>query len=333
MRKIAVLGGGSWGTALSLLAARHGYDVRLWVLEKDLAGIMREKRENVIFLPGFLLPENIGIFGDIPEVLRGSDAAIVAIPSQFCRDVLSKALPEVHPEMVFVSAMKGIETATMKRMSEVIQEVFQSRFSPRISVLSGPSFAMEVAAGQPTAVTVASSPRAIAEYVQKLLSSQFFRIYVSDDVIGLEIGGALKNVIAIAAGVSNGLGYGHNTMAALLTRGLAEITRLGIALGGKPETLAGLSGMGDLVLTCTGAMSRNRTVGIEIGRGKSLAEILKDQKMVAEGIETTRSTLALARKYSIEMPIAEKVHQILFEGKKPDEAVRELMGRSLKAEK
>jgi glycerol-3-phosphate dehydrogenase (NAD(P)+) len=331
--KIAVIGGGSWGTALALLAAGHGYDVRLWVLEKDLVETIREKRENVVFLPGYSLPENIAVSGDLSEVLGGTRVVLLVVPAQHCREVLERMVPLVEPEMIFVSATKGLEVSTRKTISEVIREVVSKRFPPGVCVLSGPSFAREVAAGQPTAVTVASSELSRAEYVQRLLSSPVFRIYASDDVVGLEIGGALKNVIALAAGVLHGLGYGHNTMAALITRGLAEVERLGIAMGGKPETLAGLSGMGDLVLTCTGAMSRNRALGVEIGSGKSLAEALAGKKTVAEGVETTRCVVALAGEYYVEMPIAEKVHQILFDGKNPEDAVMELMGRSLKPER
>jgi len=330
--KIAVIGAGSWGTALSLTLARLGHAVRLWAYEEEVAESIRRHRENTLFLPGFNLPDSITPATNLPEALEGAAFVLTVMPSHVCRTLHEQMLPFLNPEMVLVSATKGLETGSLMRMSEVIQGVLAPRFEPRLAVLSGPSFAREVARGDPTAVVVASRDQEAARLVQKEFSSATLRLYTSSDVTGVELGGAVKNVIAIAAGVIEGLGLGHNPKAALITRGLAEMTRLACACGARGETLAGLAGMGDLVLTCTGDLSRNRSVGFELGRGRKLPDILASTRAVAEGVNTAGATLDLARRRDVEMPITEQVQRILQDRISPRDAIRELMDRTLKGE-
>lgn len=332
MNILTVAGAGSWGTALAIVLAPRFQEVRLWVYEQDLAGRMRESRENDVYLPGFRLPENVCIHTGFPEAIEGADVVLSVAPSHVTRATYERMLPHLPPSALFVSATKGIETKTLLRMSQVIGEVAGRRFSPRVAVLSGPTFAREVAAGEPTALVISSPDRELNDAIQHAFSGPTFRLYTNTDPVGVELAAALKNVIAIGAGVCNGLGLGNNTIAALITRGLAEITRLAVALGGDPRTLAGLAGLGDLVLTCTGALSRNRQVGIELGRGRSLEEIVGSMRMVAEGVHTTYAAVDLARKCGIEMPITEQVNAILHGERGPREAIRELMERSLKRE-
>ena len=334
MRTIAVIGGGSWGTALALALTRSRtpHKVRLWVLETDLAERIQKTRENDVFLPGFKLPDDLHVTADLSEAASGADILLSVIPTQFLRRVWQKLAPDLNAETIFLSASKGLENETHLRPTEVLADIVGNRFPPRVAALSGPSFAREVAAGLPAAIVLASPDEALARDLQDELAAPSFRLYTNADVAGVEVGGAIKNIIALAAGVSDGLGLGNNARAALITRGLAEITRLAVALGGRPETMAGLAGMGDLVLTCTGGLSRNRTVGLELAKGRKLEEITGSMKMIAEGVETTRVTVDLARKLSIEMPIAEVMHKILFESQDPREGVRALLDRTLKEE-
>jgi glycerol-3-phosphate dehydrogenase (NAD(P)+) len=290
------------------------------------------QRVNKIYLPGFELPAQVEVTGALEKALAGADIVLGVMPSAHAREMYRAMRPLVEPHAVFVSATKGLEPATHARISDVIKEEISQNSSPRIAVLSGPSFAAEVAAGNPTVVVLASSDAALAVDVQEEFSGPRFRLYTNDDVIGTEIAGAVKNVIAIAAGVSTGLGLGTNTMAALVTRGLAEMTRLAVALGGRRETLAGLAGVGDLILTATGALSRNRSVGIELGKGRELRDILGATRMVAEGVGSAAATLELARRVGIEMPITEQVHAVLTAGRVSGDGIRELMERRLKQE-
>jgi len=332
MRRIAIIGAGNWGTALSATLAKMGHQVALWAYEPEVVESFRTRRENELFMPGVKLPESIAATGDLGEALEGAEIVVSAMPSHVCRALYDKMLKHLRPEMTLISATKGIDVERLMRMSEIIQTVVGQKFAPRLAVLSGPSFAQEVIRGDPTAVVVASQDRAAAQQVQREFSSRVLRIYTSSDVVGVEIGGSVKNVIAIAAGVIEGLGLGHNPTAALITRGLAEITRLAWACGAKRETLAGLAGMGDLVLTCTGKLSRNRSVGVELGKGRKLADIVGSMRMVAEGVKTTTATVALAAKHSVEMPITQQVHRLLEGQISPREAIRELMERTLKDE-
>jgi glycerol-3-phosphate dehydrogenase (NAD(P)+) len=329
MSRIIVLGSGAWGTAIALsLDRRRGHEISLWAHSPEAAEEIIEAGENALFLPGFSIPARLTVTGDCAAV---GDAEIVVsvVPSEFLRSTLGRIRPYLHPGQIIVSATKGVEDRSYLRMSEVIAECLaKGGLILPVGAFSGPSFALEVAQGQPTAVTLAFEDAAIAARIQAELSSETLRLYTSTDVIGVELGGALKNVIAIAAGVAAGVGLGYNSAAALMTRGIAEITRLAGACGARRETLAGLSGVGDLVLTCTGSLSRNRTVGQELGRGGKLEEILAGLGgKVAEGVLTTRAALGLARKHGIEMPITEQMELILDEGKDPREAIRDLMMR------
>lgn len=330
--KIAVLGGGSWGTTLANLLAKAGHDVMLWVYEADLVERLRAKRENDLYLPGITLSERLGYTNDVAEAVCDCGLLLLVPPSQVLRRVFTAACAHLPEDALVVSASKGIENDSLLLMSEVIAQVGPEGIGQRSAYLSGPSFAREVAAEMPTAVAVASASEAVAARVQQVFSTDYFRVYTNNDVIGVELGGALKNVIALAAGVSDGLGFGYNTRAALITRGLAEITRMAVAKGGRQETLAGLAGMGDLVLTCTGDLSRNRSVGIELGRGRSLTEVLQGMNMVAEGVKTCLSAWQLAQRLGIETPIINQMYQILYCDKPAREAVIDLMGRDLKAE-
>jgi glycerol-3-phosphate dehydrogenase (NAD(P)+) len=334
--RIAVIGAGAWGTALALVAGRRGdHQVRLWALEKEVGQAVAASRINSVFLPGCPLPSAVIATNDFQEALGGAEIVISVMPSHHCRRTFEHMAQWLLPQMLFVSATKGIENDTLLRMSQVIEEVVGRfcGFQPKVAALSGPSFAKEVAQGSPTAVTVASADAELASRVQKEFSDPSFRIYVNDDMVGVELGGALKNVIAIAAGVVHGLGLGHNSAAALMTRGLAEITRLAVACGAQAQTMAGLAGLGDLVLTCTGGLSRNRSVGTALGEGQKLDRIIAGMRgTVAEGVLTTNAALGLARKHGVEMPITEQMHAILHAGKSPHDAIRELMTRPGKAE-
>jgi glycerol-3-phosphate dehydrogenase (NAD(P)+) len=332
MERVAVIGGGSWGTALALLVARKEMETRLWVHNPERAREMAARRENVTYLPGFPFPATLSVTADLAEALRGADLVLAVTPSHTVRAVMREALPHLPDDAPIVSASKGIENETVMTMSEVLEDVLPVERHPLLTYLSGPSFAKEVAAEKPTAVTVAGREARVTKRVQDLLTAPYFRVYTSDDVIGVELGGALKNVMAIAAGVADGLGYGHNTRAALITRGLHEMARLAMRRGANPLTLAGLAGMGDLVLTCTGELSRNRSVGLRLGKGEQLTAILSEMKMVAEGVKTAKSAHDLAQREGVEMPIAEQVYRILYENKDPQEAVFELMGRLPKHE-
>jgi len=329
MSRTVVLGSGAWGTAIALsLVRRGGHQVTLWAHSPQAAREIVEAGENLEFFPGFKLPAELAVTGDCAAV---ADAEIVVsvVPSEFLRATMSRMRPYLRSGQIVVSATKGVEDRTFLRMTEVIEvSLGEAGLELSICALSGPSFALEVAQGQPTALTVAARDPDIAALLQREFSSETVRLYSSTDVIGVELGGALKNVIAIAAGVAAGVGLGHNSTAALITRGIAEITRLAVACGGRRETLAGLSGVGDLVLTCTGSLSRNRTVGQALGQGRALAEILASLGgKVAEGVSTTRAALGLAQKHGIEMPISEQMGLILNDGKDPREAIRDLMLR------
>jgi glycerol-3-phosphate dehydrogenase (NAD(P)+) len=336
--KIGILGAGSWGTALAVVFSRtkKAHEISLWVHNAALAENLRAQRENKTYLSGVKVPAAVHVSHDLSEVLAGAQIVVGVMPSVHARSVYSAALPFFTQEMKFISATKGLEPSTHLRMSKVLEQVLtQARpgeFPKRIAVLSGPSFAAEAARGEPTAVVLASEDAALAAELQEELAGPSFRLYTNDDVLGVELAGAMKNVMAIAAGACQGLGLGSNAVAALITRGLAEMSRLAVALGARQETLSGLAGLGDLVLTCTGALSRNRHVGIELGRGRALREILANMKMVAEGVNTAAPLLTLARERQIDMPITEQVDAILHRGKSPAEAIRNVMERPLKRE-
>jgi glycerol-3-phosphate dehydrogenase (NAD(P)+) len=332
--RIAILGGGSWGTALAIVLsrARRKHDISLWVRDPALAESIQRDRENRSYLPGYRLAPDVSVTCNIHDAISGAQILVGAIPTAHARAIYSAAAASASPGSVFVSAAKGLEPDTHKRMSEVVREVFSAKFELRFAVLSGPSFAAEAARGEPTAVALASNDSALASELQEQFAAPNFRVYANDDVLGVELAGAMKNVIAIAAGVCQGLGLGANPLAALITRGLAEMSRLAAALGAQPETLTGLAGLGDLVLTCTGVLSRNRQVGIELGKGRALGEILAGMRMVAEGVGTTAALLALAREAKVELPITEQVAAILHQGKPPREAIRDIMDRPQKRE-
>lgn len=328
---IGVIGAGSWGTTLALLLNENGHRVTLWEFRPEVAEEMDRRRENFEFLPGIKLPDNIKITSDLQKAVSGMDIILIAVPSHILRSVIARAPGNLTGEALIISATKGLETDSLKRMSEVLAEVWNLPLE-RIAVLSGPSLSREVIDGVPTTVVIASWLLANAEWAQRIFAAPLFRVYASDDVVGVELGGALKNVIAIAAGISDGLGFGDNAKGALLTRGLSEIARLGIQMGGKPQTFMGLSGMGDLITTCVSNLSRNHQVGYQIGKGMKLRQILDEMLMVAEGVNTTTAALRLSKKYGLQMPIVEVVNQILFEDKDPKQAVGELMLRRLKVE-
>lgn len=345
MRKIAILGGGSWGTALAIVLTRshRPHDIFLWVHNARLAEDLRRERENKTYLPGHAVPQGVQISSDIAAAVGAADTVVMAVPSSYARGVLTEALPHLRRESAVVSATKGLEPSTHLRMTEVIAQVCGAK-SDKVAVLSGPSFAQEAARGEPTAVVIASRDDAspaqkikegggkLAAELQEEFAGPAFRLYTNSDVLGVELAGAMKNVMAIAAGACQGLGLGSNAAAALITRGLAEMSRLAVALGARQETLSGLAGLGDLVLTCTGSLSRNRHVGLELGKGRTLKEILANMQMVAEGVGTTAALLALASETQIELPITEQVNAILHCGKAPSDAIREIMERPLKRE-
>jgi glycerol-3-phosphate dehydrogenase (NAD(P)+) len=325
MSRIAILGAGAWGTALALsLARRGGHQLCLWSHSAALAEQLTDAGENIPYLPGFTLPVDVEITADLPRAIFEADILVCVTPSQHLRGVITHIAPLLTRDQIILSASKGIEEHSFLRMSQVVTSVTDNPFA----VLSGPSFAQEVAAGLPTAVVAASRFPPVAQTIQRDFTSASLRIYTNDDVAGVELGGALKNVIALAAGVASGLNLGYNSAAALITRGIAEMTRLAIACGGRRQTLAGLSGVGDLILTCTGSLSRNRTVGVELGRGRQLPDIIEGlHGKVAEGVRSTAAALGLAARYAVEMPITEQVDAILHRNKSPQEAIRELMSR------
>jgi len=329
---IAIIGAGGWGTALAITMARAEREVRLWVYEPYLVETIIATRENPIYLPSARVPESVRVSNSMRDVLSGAPIVIIAVPSHVYRSVLSELRPLLNPEMSFVSAAKGIENGTLMRMSEVVVDVLKPAFMPKVAAISGPTFAPEVARGEPTALVVASPDERLRLFLQRELSAPRFRLYTNSDLIGVEVGAAVKNIIAIAAGVVDGLGLGSNTTAALITRGLAEIMRLVDACGGRRETLAGLAGLGDLVLTSYGSLSRNRRVGVALGQGKHIDEVISNMRMVAEGVKTAKSTVALARKLKVEMPIAEKMYSVLYEGLQPQDAISDLLERRLKEE-
>jgi glycerol-3-phosphate dehydrogenase (NAD(P)+) len=326
---LAIIGAGSWGTALAIVLAPRFERVRLWVYEHDLAERMIATRENDVYLKDFKLPENVEIVTDLERAVDRASIVMGVMPSHHARNLYTKILPHIRTSMTFVSATKGIETGTLLRMSQVIEQVTKA---PRIAVLSGPTFAREVARGEPAAVVVASSDPQVAADVQTAFSGPTLRLYTNHDPIGVEVGAALKNVIAIGAGVCHGLGLGNNTLAALITRGLAEIARLAVAMGGEPKTLAGLAGLGDLVLTCSGELSRNRHVGVELARGRKIEDVTGSMPMVAEGVETCGAAVGLGAKFGVDLPIIQQMHAVLHQGKNPREALRDLMERTLKGE-
>lgn len=332
MKRLAVIGGGSWGTALVVVLAPRFSQVRMWVYESDLAERMCQSRENDVYLSGVQLPSHVLITSDLAAALEGAEIVLGVMPSHLARGLYQQMMPMLNDSMVFVSATKGLENGTLLRISEVIRDALRPAFDPRVAVISGPTFAKEVARFEPTALVVASQDESLAATVQAAFSGPTFRLYSSPDPTGVEVGGSIKNVVAIGSGVLNGMGLGHNVTAALITRGLAEMNRLAVAMGGKPQTLAGLAGLGDLVLTCTGDLSRNRAVGVELAHGRKLDEIVSSMKMVAEGIKTTNAAVDLAKRYGVEMPIAEQMYQMLHFGVSPRDAIQRLMERSLKVE-
>lgn len=332
MNTLAIIGGGSWGTALAIVLAPRFKDVRLWVFEKDLAERMQSTRRNDVYLPEPALPDRVGVTSSLDAATNGAEIVLSVTPSHHARRIYSAMLPNLDAGMLFVSATKGLESDSLLRMSQVIEEVLSPRFAPRIGVLSGPTFAREVARGEPAALVISSNDAEMARTVQTAFSGPTFRLYTNADPIGVEMGASLKNVIAIAAGVCQGLGLGANTVAALITRGLAEITRMALAAGGKGRTLSGLAGLGDLVLTCNGDLSRNRQVGIQLGQGRRLGEILASMEMVAEGVKTTYAAVALAEKLGVEVPISTQMKAILDAERSPRAALRELMERALREE-
>ena len=332
MMKIGVIGAGSWGTTLANVLAKKGHDVTLWVYEADLSKRLQETGVNDLYLDGITLSSKLAYTNDLSEAAQNSQLILLVSPSQVMRHVLKDLKAYIPEDCLLVSAAKGIENGTLLTMSEVLQEVLGEQVAKRSAFLSGPSFAREVAAEQPTAVTVAAVNPEVAHRVQEIFSTDYFRVYTNQDVVGVEIGGAMKNVIALAAGVGDGLGFNHNARAALITRGLVEISRLGEAKGAQEATFSGLAGMGDLVLTCTGDLSRNRSVGIELGKGRKLDEILNQMRMVAEGVKTTLSAYQLAAKLGVAMPITEQMYQVLYKEKDPKQAAADLMTRALTSE-
>lgn len=332
MMNVAVLGAGSWGTALAKLLADKHHPTRLWAHRAELASQINERHLNEKYLPNGPLPSNLRATSSLQEALEGAELVVVVVPSHSLRQVMTEARPHLPPSALLCSASKGIENESLMLMSDVLLDVLGHATQPRLTYLSGPSFAKEVAAQHPTMVVIAGTSEAETERVQHAFATERFRTYASHDVAGVELGGALKNVVAIAAGMVDGLGFGHNSRAGLITRGLAEIGRLGLTMGANPLTLAGLAGMGDLVLTCTGELSRNRTVGVELGKGRTLPDILTTLGHVAEGVKTSKSAYDLSMKLSVDMPITGEVYRILYEGKSPRQALVDLMTRALSKE-
>lgn len=327
---ITVVGAGSWGTTLTILLAKNGHNVKLWVYESDLAEKMSSNRENTLYLPGHTIPVNVKITSSLEEALDSQELILNVIPTQFISSVFSSLKTTIKKGQIIVTASKGIEKNSLFTVTGIFNNLFGDAY--KYAVLSGPSFAKEVVKENPAAVSVAANDREVTLMLQEVFSNSYFRVYRNNDVIGVELGGALKNVIAIASGISDGLGFGHNTRAALITRGLAEIVRLGVKMGAEARTFSGLSGLGDLVLTCTGDLSRNRSVGLKLGQGMTLKEILEAMHMVAEGVETTLSARHLALKMGVEMPIVEQVYQVLYNEKDAHKAVSNLMMRTYRQE-
>ncbi len=329
IKNISVIGDGGWGTTLAILLSKKGFGVTLWGAFPDYIDVLKSTRENVKFLPGVKIPEAIRLTSSLEEALRGRELAVLAVPSQYMRAVLTMLKMQDLNGKIFVSVTKGIENGTLKRMSQVISEVLGTQ---KLAVMSGPTIALEVANGAPTTVVASSEDLALAKEVQASFFTDRFRVYTTNDIIGVELGGSLKNIIAIAAGALDALGFGTNAKAALLTRGLVEIVRLGVAMGAKKETFYGLSGLGDLTTTCISQYSRNRWLGEEIGKGKKLKDILKETDMVVEGVATAKSAYDLANKHRVEMPITAEIYSVLYENKDPRKAVHDLMTRSPKME-
>ena len=329
--RATVVGAGAWGTALGTVLAGKGHEVTIWSHEDDVAASINAGTGNR-YLAGVDLPGGLSAETDLSAAVTGAEVVVSATPSQFVRTVMTRAAPDLAPDALLVSASKGIELGSLQRMDEVLSQVLPASIMNRFCVLSGPSFASEVAVGEPTAVVIASRDEQAAVHARDVFLTPTFRVYTNADVIGVELGGALKNVVALAAGVSAGLGYGHNTLAALITRGLAEITRLGVAAGAEKATFYGLAGVGDLVLTCTGSLSRNRTVGYRLGQGETLQAILSDMTAVAEGVRAAEAVRELAGRHGVEMPIMEQMYAIVHEGRSPSDALRTLMSREPKTE-
>ena len=330
MKRLAVLGAGSWGTALAIALVSRFEEVSLWARDAAQAATIAAQRENTRYLPGFRLPDHVEISHDLQHTLSGADIVLTVVPSRYLQEVMDRAAEFIAPNTPVVSATKGIEEVSLRRMSQLISETLHAP-SP-VAVLSGPTFAREIAAGEPAAIVIAAAELGVAEQIQRAFSTPTLRFYTSQDVVGVEIGAALKNVIALGAGICSGLGLGSNSVAALVTRGLAEITRLAVVLGGKERTLSGLAGLGDLVLTATGNLSRNRAVGLQLGQGRKLPEILAQTPMVAEGVSTCRAAYQLALRHNVSLPIIAKMHGVLYEDKDPRVAIRELMDRPLTSE-
>lgn len=330
--KVTVIGAGSWGSALAIHLAGAGHQVRLWAFEPEVVDSINQSHCNQVYFPDFTFPPRVAAYNSLEEALQGAEVVVMVVPSHVFRQVLGQAAPYLQSDAVIASCTKGIEADTGFTMCEVAEDVLPKEFHRSLCCLSGPSFAKEVAAGVPTAVTVASRSTRKAQLVQHTFATPLFRVYTSPDIIGVELGGAVKNPLAIAAGMVSGLGLGHNTLSALITRGLAEMTRLSLAKGGQMATLSGLAGLGDLVLTCTGDLSRNRMVGYRLGQGENIKHITASMKMVAEGVINTKTVRALANEAGVEMPITEAVYGVIYQDKSPQEAVRELMTRELKAE-
>lgn len=328
MSYIAILGAGSWGTTLACILAEKDYDTSLWVYEEELCAEVKETRINGIYLPGFVIPDNVSVTCDLPETVRKARYIVNAVPTQFTRGVMEKALPHIRPDAIIINASKGIEKKTLLTASAIISELTDHT----IAVLSGPSLALEVIKKLPTAVTLACTDGSAALLLQEIFNTSYFRVYTHDDVTGVALAGALKNVIAIASGISDGLLLGNNARAALITRGLAEIKRLGLAAGAKKETFSGLSGMGDLILTCTASLSRNYSLGLKLGQGMKLNDILSQTRSVIEGVATAESAKELAQTYNLQMPIVEQVYEVIYEAKEPELAVNDLMNRALRTE-
>ena len=323
--KIAVVGAGSWGTAIANLLGQKEYDVRLWIREKEVFEEVKTEHENKTFLPGIKLSKNIRPFIELREAIEGVSIVVIGAPSQFVRPVLKSLLPYIKENQIVLNIAKGIEIDTLKRMSEIVAEILPGN---RCAVLSGPTHAEEVANGVPTAIVASSKSRKVAEFVQDIFMTENFRVYTNSDIIGVELGGALKNIIALGAGIADGLGYGDNSKAALMTRGMVEMSRLGVAMGASRATFSGLSGIGDLIVTCTSMHSRNRRAGIEIGKGRTLKDIVGETKMIIEGVANTQSAWQLAKKIGIEMPITNEIHKVLYEDANAQKSVYSLMTRS-----
>lgn len=328
MDRIAVLGAGSWGTALAIILAKRGYDVKLWARKARIVAEINEQKINSRYLQGVNIPPKVEATVDLAEALKDSPVVVLAVPSHAMRETVRAIRPLIHEKAYLVNTAKGLENDTLLRMSQVIASELPESMHQQVATLSGPSHAEEVSRDIPSTIVVAARQRATAELIQDVFMSPFFRVYTNPDLTGVELGGSLKNVIALATGISDGLGFGDNTKAAIMTRGLAEITRLGVAMGAKALTFAGLAGIGDLIVTCTSMHSRNRRAGIQLGQGKPLDIVLEEMGMVVEGVRTTKAAYALAREYGVEMPITNQVYQVLFEGQEPRSSVARLMQRS-----